>query len=233
MILRVGGKFIILSLSFGCNKQVAAGHFLTSHHFGAVRSLIEISRSLGFLAFLHLQNFTWNPKALRFGVDDVQECLILSVVTKYQPGHLSNEKSPGCLGCIGNYITLCFKGILISQYKDPYKPTSMMESRRVPLQPKSSPQNWGHLQWPSVLIAWCAVFRNTKKTMAVFWTYEKTHTPKKTQKNRQNKEFPAPQKKLEYTFSFGLRCGCSLIYLKIIFCPYVMCSPNTSYVSLC
>ena len=201
MILRVGGKIIILSLSFGCNKQVAAGHFLTSHHFGAVRSLIEISRSLGFLAFLHLQNLTWNPKALRFGVDDVQECLILSVVTKYQPGHLSNEKSPGCLGCIGNYTTLCFKGILISQYKDPYKPTSMMESRRVPLQPKSSPQNWGHLQWPSVLIAWCAVFRNTKKTMAVFWTYEKnTHTKKKHKKIAKKRNSLPPKKAWIYFF---------------------------------
>ena len=43
---------------------------------------------------------------------------------------LSNEKSPGCLGCIGDYTTQ-YMGIFISQYKDPYKPTSTMESRMV------------------------------------------------------------------------------------------------------
>ena len=52
-------------------------------------------------------------------------------VEKLVPGpHMSNEKHPGCLGCIGDYTTQ-YMGIFISQYKDPYKPTSIMESRRV------------------------------------------------------------------------------------------------------
>ena len=34
--------------------------------------------------------------------------------------HVSNEKRPGCLGCIGDY-TIQYMGILISQYKDPFK----------------------------------------------------------------------------------------------------------------
>ena len=38
--------------------------------------------------------------------------------------------NPGYLDCIGDYTTN-YMGILISQYKDPYKPTSIMESRRV------------------------------------------------------------------------------------------------------
>jgi len=40
------------------------------------------------------------------------------------------KKNPGCLGCIGDYTTQ-YMGILISQYKDPFKPTRIMESRRV------------------------------------------------------------------------------------------------------
>ena len=43
--------------------------------------------------------------------------------------HLSNETNPGCLGYIGDYTTQ-YVGILISQYKDPYKPTSIMESSK-------------------------------------------------------------------------------------------------------
>jgi len=45
---------------------------------------------------------------------------------------MSNEKrAPGCSGCIGDENLPNYIGILISQYKDPYKPTSLMESRRV------------------------------------------------------------------------------------------------------
>ena len=40
------------------------------------------------------------------------------------------KKNPGCLGCIGDYTTQLYGDFLISQYKDPYKPTSIMESRR-------------------------------------------------------------------------------------------------------
>ena len=36
---------------------------------------------------------------------------------------MSNEKKPGCLGCIGEEILPNYMGILISQHKDPYKPT--------------------------------------------------------------------------------------------------------------
>ena len=36
--------------------------------------------------------------------------------------YMSNEKNLGCLGCIGDYTTQ-YLGILISQDKDPYKPT--------------------------------------------------------------------------------------------------------------
>ena len=43
---------------------------------------------------------------------------------------MGNENNPGCLGCIGDYITQ-YMGFFISQYKDPYKPTTIMESRRV------------------------------------------------------------------------------------------------------
>ena len=45
--------------------------------------------------------------------------------------HKSTEEHPGCLGCIGDEILPKCMGILISQYKDPYKPTSGMESRRL------------------------------------------------------------------------------------------------------
>ena len=37
------------------------------------------------------------------------------------------KKTPGCLGCIGDDTTQ-YMGIFISQYKDPYKPTSIIES---------------------------------------------------------------------------------------------------------
>ena len=44
---------------------------------------------------------------------------------------LSNEKrAPGCLGCIGDEILPNYMGILISQYKDPDIPTSIMESNK-------------------------------------------------------------------------------------------------------
>ena len=43
---------------------------------------------------------------------------------------MSTEKKTGCLGSIGDYTTQ-YMGIFISQCKDPYKPTSIMESRRV------------------------------------------------------------------------------------------------------
>ena len=61
---------------------------------------------------------------------------------------LSNEKNLGCLGCLEDYTTN-YMGLLISQYKDPYKPTSIFESRRfffvaqfpVPMNPrKRSPK---------------------------------------------------------------------------------------------
>ena len=53
-----------------------------------------------------------------------------SLMPTVSHSHLSNEKNPGFLGCIGDYTTQ-YMGILWSQYKDPYKPTSIMESRRV------------------------------------------------------------------------------------------------------
>lgn len=31
----------------------------------------------------------------------------------------SDEKNPGCLGCLGGYPTLCY-GFIISQYGNPY-----------------------------------------------------------------------------------------------------------------
>ena len=43
-------------------------------------------------------------------------------------GYVSNEKNFGCLGYIGDEILPNYMGIFISQYKDPYKPTSIMES---------------------------------------------------------------------------------------------------------
>ena len=55
---------------------------------------------------------------------------------------MSNEKSPACLGCIGDEILPNYIGILISQYKDPYKPTSIMESRRVFFVAHMVPGGW-------------------------------------------------------------------------------------------
>ena len=46
----------------------------------------------------------------------------------FAASHVSNEKNPGCLDCIGDYTTQ-YMAIFTSQYKDPYKPTSIMESR--------------------------------------------------------------------------------------------------------
>ena len=46
--------------------------------------------------------------------------------------HLSNEKRPpGCLVYIGDEILPSYIGILINHCKDPYEPTSLMESRRI------------------------------------------------------------------------------------------------------
>ena len=46
--------------------------------------------------------------------------------------HLSNEKrAPGWLGYIGDEILPSYIAIIIYHYANPYKPTSIMESRRV------------------------------------------------------------------------------------------------------
>ena len=42
---------------------------------------------------------------------------------------LSNEKNPGWLGYIGNMLPR-YMGVIISHCKDPYKPTSIMESKK-------------------------------------------------------------------------------------------------------
>ena len=44
---------------------------------------------------------------------------------------VNNQKTPACLSCIMGIILPNYIGILISQYKDPYRPTNIMESRRV------------------------------------------------------------------------------------------------------
>ena len=45
---------------------------------------------------------------------------------------MSSEKNPGWLFDVGDYTTQLYTvGILINHYKDPNKPTSIMESRRV------------------------------------------------------------------------------------------------------
>ena len=41
---------------------------------------------------------------------------------------LSNERNPGWLGYIGDEILPNYTGIIINHYKDPYKPTNIMES---------------------------------------------------------------------------------------------------------
>ena len=43
----------------------------------------------------------------------------------------SNEKNPGWLGYIGDYTTQLYRDYFINHYKDPYKPSSIMESRKV------------------------------------------------------------------------------------------------------
>ena len=44
---------------------------------------------------------------------------------------MSNEKNLGWLGCIGGVILSSYIGIIINHCKNPYSPTSIMESRRV------------------------------------------------------------------------------------------------------
>ena len=45
---------------------------------------------------------------------------------------MSHEKrAPGWLGYIGDEKLPSYMGIIINHYKDPYQPTSIMESRRV------------------------------------------------------------------------------------------------------
>ena len=43
---------------------------------------------------------------------------------------MSHEKKPGGLGYIGDEILPNYIGIIIGHYKDPYKPTSIMESNK-------------------------------------------------------------------------------------------------------
>ena len=44
---------------------------------------------------------------------------------------VSHEKNPGCLGYIGDCSILpSYMGIIINHCKDPYEPTSMMESKK-------------------------------------------------------------------------------------------------------
>ena len=65
---------------------------------------------------------------------------------------VSNEKTTGCLGCIGDEILPSFVGILINHYKDPYEPTSIswkvsgrvfFVAQLLPPQPKISELNLG------------------------------------------------------------------------------------------
>ena len=67
-----------------------------------------------------------DPRIFRLFWENVVTCPRWWLSKKKQ---LSDEKNLGCLGCKGDYTTQNM-GILISQYKDPYKPTSIMESRR-------------------------------------------------------------------------------------------------------
>ena len=43
---------------------------------------------------------------------------------------MSSNKCPGYLLYIGDYIVLSCIGILVSNYKDPYEPIRIMESRK-------------------------------------------------------------------------------------------------------
>ena len=43
---------------------------------------------------------------------------------------MSNEKNLGWLGYIGDEILPSYIGIIINNYKNPYKPTSIMESSK-------------------------------------------------------------------------------------------------------
>ena len=61
---------------------------------------------------------------------------------------MSNEKNPGCLGCIGDDILPNYMGILISQYKDPYKPT--------------------RIQWKVVRVFFVAQMLNPRKPKGFF-----------------------------------------------------------------
>ena len=90
-----------------------------------------------------------------------------------------------------------------------------MESRRVPLQQKSS---------PTILEVICSDHRCSspgapcfppKKTWQSFECMLHTHTKKKTPKKSPKKGIPPKNKTLNILFLFGLRCSCSLVYLKI------------------
>ena len=75
---------------------------------------------------------------------------------------MSNEQNLGWLGYIGDYTTQLYR-IIINHYKDPYKPTSIIESNKGffhgsndPLDSQRNSANisdwWTHLepnaQWP-------------------------------------------------------------------------------------
>ena len=65
-------------------------------------------------------------------LEDVSQTItkgILVAVTSRGRTPLSNEKNHGWLGYIGDDILPSYIGIVINHYKDPYKPTSIMESR--------------------------------------------------------------------------------------------------------
>ena len=49
----------------------------------------------------------------------------------FDPVKMSYEKKPGCLGYIWGGILPSYIGTIVNQYKDPHRPTSIMESRRV------------------------------------------------------------------------------------------------------
>ena len=91
-----------------------------------------------FLCFLEMFELEFVAASIRWKPSGLQRSWSLSRLVGKQANRrgrefsqMSNEKrAPGCLGCIGDEILPIFLGILISQYKDPYKPTSTMESRR-------------------------------------------------------------------------------------------------------
>ena len=64
---------------------------------------------------------------LRYRDDGARTSHVLASPWKNFPSstsnQLSNEKNPDCLGYIGDYTTQLLVGIIISHYKDPFKPT--------------------------------------------------------------------------------------------------------------